>query len=113
MYEMKLRKHSYNVETSFDGWTGLRLIQQFKPDVLLIDFHLPSLSGVETLEKLVHHKFHNPRIIMTSNIEHDIVVQESKHLPIDQYLMKVEHTPAEVLEIIRNLIQTSPGRQLA
>lgn len=105
MYEIKLRQHNYRVETAFDGLTGLRLINQFKPDLLLIDFHLPSLNGIETLEKLFRSTFHKPKIIMTSNIDHEIVQNQSTHLPVDHYFTKVEHTPTEVLQIIRNVMR--------
>lgn len=104
MYEMKLQKHKYHVETALDGWSGLRLIKLFKPDLLLIDFHLSSLNGIETVEKLLRSRLHMPKIIMAANIDQTIVRGKSSHLPIAEYFTKVEHTPAEVLSIVQSVM---------
>ncbi len=104
MYEIKLRQHNFVVKTAFDGWSGLRLITTFRPDILLIDFHLPVLSGIETLEKLLHHPIKTPKIILASNLDPGIVENQSSHLPIDHYVTKVDHTPSEVMQIIYSLM---------
>jgi len=104
MYEMKLRKHNFTVKSALDGWTGLRLIASFKPDVLIVDFHLPIITGIETIEKLINLPFRQPKIILASNLDHEIVQSKSTHLPIDHYLTKVEHTPAELLHIVRSIL---------
>lgn len=108
MYEMKLLKNNFRVKTALDGWTGLRIITHFRPDLLIIDFHLPIITGVEIIERLIHFPLRNPKIIMSSNHDPDIVQRKSKHLPIDHFLTKVEHTPSELLQIV-NSILPAPG----
>lgn len=106
MYAMKLQKHHFVVKTALDGWTGLRLITHLRPDLLIIDFHLPVITGVEIIERLLHFPLRNPKIIMSSNLDQEIVHRKSRHLPIDHYLTKVEHTPSELVQIVNFVLLT-------
>ena len=36
---------------------GIELINQFKPDIVFLDIHMPSMNGFEVLEKLEHQQF--------------------------------------------------------
>lgn len=45
-----------------DGFTGLKAIQQHKPDLIFLDVQMPKLSGFEMLELLEEH----PAIIFTT-----------------------------------------------
>ncbi|HTR71442.1 MAG TPA: response regulator transcription factor [Mycobacteriales bacterium] len=51
-----------------DGDTGLRLIQRLRPDVAIIDVHMPRMSGVELIRRLRVHGL-TLRIIAHSNDE--------------------------------------------
>lgn len=47
-----LTAQGYLVEQAGDGVTGLRLAEQFQPDVILLDLALPMRSGLEVLHRL-------------------------------------------------------------
>jgi len=42
----------YEMATAVDGALGLRLIQEFRPDLVFVDLKMPGLSGFEVLEKI-------------------------------------------------------------
>jgi len=42
----------YTVATAPDGAQGLRLVEEFQPDVVFVDLKMPGLSGFEVLERL-------------------------------------------------------------
>ncbi len=42
----------YTVATAPDGAQGLRLVEEFGPDVVFVDLKMPGLSGFEVLERL-------------------------------------------------------------
>lgn len=42
----------YDIATAIDGALGLRLVQEFRPDLVFVDLKMPGLSGFEVLEKI-------------------------------------------------------------
>ncbi len=48
-----------------DGESGLQLIRKLKPDVALVDLHMPSVSGVEVTERARRSKFDTRIVILT------------------------------------------------
>lgn len=49
---LKLRNAGYNVVTARDGQEAFELAQQQHPDLLITDYHMPQLSGIELCQKL-------------------------------------------------------------
>lgn len=49
---LKLKNAGYRVLTARDGQEALELAQQEKPDLLITDYHMPQLSGIELCRRL-------------------------------------------------------------
>jgi len=49
---LKLRNAGYEVHTANDGEEGFELAQQILPDVIISDYQMPFMSGLELCEKL-------------------------------------------------------------
>src|SRR4029079_9870460 len=49
---LKLRNAGFRVVTAHDGQEALELAQQEKPDLLITDYHMPQLSGLELCQRL-------------------------------------------------------------
>jgi two-component system phosphate regulon response regulator PhoB len=49
---LKLRNAGFRVVTARDGQEALELAQQEHPDLLITDYHMPQLSGLELCQKL-------------------------------------------------------------
>jgi two-component system phosphate regulon response regulator PhoB len=49
---LKLRNAGFKVVTARDGQEALELARQEKPDLLITDYHMPLLSGLELCQKL-------------------------------------------------------------
>lgn len=47
IYERLLKKHGYNVKTVENGDEALKIIDEYKPKVILADWTMPKLNGVE------------------------------------------------------------------
>jgi CheY-like chemotaxis protein len=52
MFAAALRLAGYHVRTAPDGVSGIRLIEFFKPDVIVLDLGLPGATGFEVLHEL-------------------------------------------------------------
>ena len=65
---LKLKNAGYRVLTARDGQEALELAQQEKPDLLITDYHMPQLSGLELCQKLKQDPAtaHIPAIMLTA-----------------------------------------------
>lgn len=73
----ELRELGHDVEESTDAGTALRLVRRRRPDLMLCDFKLPDLAGVELLSDVRSiDDLRTMRVMMTSNgsSSEDIVV---------------------------------------
>ena len=43
---------NYHVAAAMDGTVGLKLVQEFPPDIVFVDLKMPGISGFEVLEKI-------------------------------------------------------------
>jgi K+-sensing histidine kinase KdpD len=101
----------YHILEAGSAEQGLLLCQQSPIDVLLLDFQLPDLSGLEFLDELktqlspaLDLAATLPVIMLTGNGDETIAVQAMKRGAQD-YLLK-NHLPAETLQrAVRNAVQ--------
>jgi DNA-binding response OmpR family regulator len=73
-----------DVETVYDGESALEYIKGEPVDVLLLDRHMPGLSGDDVLETLANREF-DGRMIMVTAIDPGFDVLD---MPFDDYLCK-------------------------
>ena len=69
---LKLRNAGFNVVTARDGQEALELAQQSRPDLLITDYHMPQLSGLELCQRLKQAKQTSgiPAIMLTARGYH-------------------------------------------
>lgn len=47
-----LTKHGLEVETAESGEDSFEVVESFNPDVIFMDYQMPGLNGIETMEKI-------------------------------------------------------------
>ena len=69
---LKLRNAGYTVLTARDGQEALELAQQERPDLIITDYHMPQLSGLELCQRLKQDPktSHIPAIMLTARGYH-------------------------------------------
>jgi CheY-like chemotaxis protein len=69
IFAKALRMTGYQVRTAADGLAGLRLLEVFEPDVVVLDLVLPIASGFEVLDELraVERTHHVPVIAISGS----------------------------------------------
>jgi DNA-binding response OmpR family regulator len=73
-----------DIETMYDGENALEFIEAEPVDILLLDRHMPGLSGDEVLDELTDRDF-DGRIIMVTAIDPGFDVLD---MPFDDYICK-------------------------
>jgi len=72
-----------------DGIEALKLIEEKKPDLVLLDIIMPMLDGLGVLERLNTMDLDPmPRIIVLSAVGHDKITQRALSLGADYYVIK-------------------------
>lgn len=70
-----------------NGVKALRMLQSKQPDVLLLDIVMPSLDGLQVLERIS--KFdEKPSVFVMSAIENEEIIAKAISLGADQYFVK-------------------------
>jgi len=81
-----LRKEGFEARTAADGPTGLRLAEEFKPELIILDLMLPGIGGLEVC-RLLRRKSNVPIIMLTAKAaEVDRVV--GLEMGADDYVTK-------------------------
>jgi DNA-binding response OmpR family regulator len=83
-----LTNRGYEVETACDGLEGVKVFEQFRPDLVIVDYHMPKMNGVEVIEYIRTKKQSKiPILILSGNT--DITIKEKGfELGIADYLVK-------------------------
>ena len=80
------------------GMDALRLVQELKPDVLVLDIEMPDIKGISVASQLRANRV-PVSIVILSACDDDYVIEESRRLGVDAYLSKSE-SPATIRETI-------------
>jgi DNA-binding response OmpR family regulator len=100
--QLVLQKANYEVACSQNATSGLALLPQFRPDVVVVDLHLPDMAAVETLRSLQKRE-PAPRCILVTRFGHDQDRDDAMKAGafdcIDQPL-----TPGLLLAVVHNAV---------
>ncbi len=105
MYEYKLQKEGFDVVVAYDGTSGLSLAKEWRPDLILLDLHMPNMNGDEMLEKMRATTWGSGiRVVILTNISKNEAPQKLRFLNVDRYVVKAHHTPAQVVQIVGEIL---------
>ena len=88
LVQHNLEKNGFLVSSSLNGNDGLKELKKFQPDLLLLDWMLPDLSGIEICKNIrKDNSFKNlPVIMLTAKGEEDKI--KGLDSGVDDYLTK-------------------------
>lgn len=110
LYELKLKWAGFDVRTAGNGQEGLALIKEWRPDIVLLDLLMPVMSGPEMLARLRAEEWGSDiHVVVLTNISKDEAPPALRFLHVDRYVVKAQHTPAQVVDIIYDAL----GKQRA
>jgi len=104
-----LSKAGYEVVTAADGESGLLKAETEKPDIVITDFQMPGISGLDVITELKKVNPGLPVILLTA---HGDVALTIKSIQLGAYdFIEKPIQMQEVLEVIRNGLEISRQSQ--
>lgn len=98
-YKLKLQQANYDILTAKDGETGLKLAQEQKVDLIILDLILPKLSGIDVLKQLkAGEKTKQIPVIVASNIDQKDMIAQAKQLGAIDYFIKSNISINELID---------------
>lgn len=111
-----LEKYGFRVMTAGTGEEGLRIIgDDTSPDLLVIDYHLPDMSGVELMERVRELQKNIPSLMVTGGGDENVAVKAMKLGAMD-YIVKdrdtLRHLPESCKEVLDKFNLAESNRRL-
>ena len=91
-----LRRAGHRVVTAHEGTRGVELVEEHRPDVVLLDIGLPGLDGYEVARRVRAHATVQPVLIAVSGYAQDADRRHSSEAGFDHHLAK----PVDMDELV-------------
>jgi DNA-binding NarL/FixJ family response regulator len=75
------------IAEAVDGMDCLDKLQNYRPDVLLLDINMPKMNGIEVLKEMQNRKINNKVLILTVHDETEYLMK-AMDIGVDGYLLK-------------------------
>jgi two-component system, OmpR family, response regulator ResD len=103
MYRIKFEAEGYTVETADNGELGLELVENMRPNIVLLDLMMPVMTGEEMLGKLRATDWGKDiKVIILTNRGEQEIPPEVKKLGVTAIILKADMTPRQVAELVKN-----------
>lgn len=106
---LKLRKSGYDVETACDGMEGWEAAQRETPALVITDYQMPRMDGLELVRHLRDYEATQsiPIILLTAKgfeLDSQQLIEELKLTA----LLPKPFSPSELLEVVRSSLEEQP-----
>jgi len=102
MYRIKFEAEGFEVETAENGKIGLEMVQNIKPDIILLDLMMPEMPGDEMLQALRATEWGKEiKVIILTNMGEQEAPPILKELGVRRFIVKAEMTPRQVAEMVK------------
>lgn len=109
MYTIKFDSEGFEVKSAFNGVDGLKLIESFQPDIILLDIMMPLMSGVDMMKELRTKDWGKAvKVIVLTNISEDEIPPEMNTYSVDRIIVKANHTPSSITQMIHDVLDGKP-----
>jgi DNA-binding response OmpR family regulator len=108
LLKIVLTSYEMDVHIENDGQSGFDYVQEFEPDIIVLDLLMPDIDGW-SICKRIKQQFRIP-ILILSAIDTPVKIAEALDAGADDYLVKPV-TSSSLIAHIQNLIRRSNGEK--
>lgn len=113
LYKNKLEQEGFKVTTALDGTKALEVMQSMQPDAIVLDLHLPDISGADLLQTIrsTQSLKKTPVLVLSTGYIKSLI-EEISPLEVHGIFIKSQSPPrviiAELRKILPEPVTTSP-----
>jgi len=85
LYKEEFEEEGYEVHSAMNGEEALKLFDQIKPDLVILDINMPGMDGIEVLRRMKQKSPSTPVIISSAYPEYK---QDLASWASDDYIVK-------------------------
>lgn len=105
MYTQKFTKEGYTVLSAYNGLEGIKMAEEHKPAIVLLDIIMPKMDGFVALKKLKKNDATKDiPVLLLTNLGQEEDIRKGKELGAADYFIKANHTPQEIVNKVKELI---------
>jgi two-component system, OmpR family, alkaline phosphatase synthesis response regulator PhoP len=105
LLQKKLIEEGYDVSVAKNGEEGVKMMQEEKPDLVLLDIVMPKMGGLEVMEEMQKDPdLKRVPVVVVSNSGQPVELDRAKRLGAKDWLIKTEFDPQEVIDKVINQI---------
>ncbi len=102
-YRIILEHEKHTVRTAFNGQEALDLLEEFKPDLIVLDLLMPIMSGIDFLNQYKNANEH-AKVLVFTNLENSSEINEAFRLGADKCVVKAWTGPQGLLKVVDNIL---------
>ncbi len=103
VYRSRLELEGFETKTVNNGEEALSAIQEFKPDLVLLDAMMPKISGFDVLDIIRNTPATaNTRVIMLTALSQPKDKERAENLGVDEYLVKSQVVIGDVVARVKH-----------
>ena len=105
MYRLKFESDGNDVGVAENGVAGLAMLEEMRPDVILLDIMMPEMTGDEMLAKLRATDWGKDiKVIILTNMGEQEAPASLKDLGVSSFIVKAEMTPRQVADLVKTTV---------
>jgi len=105
IYQLRVQMGGYTCKVAHDGLSGLQVIKQVKPDLVLLDLMLPQMSGDEVLANMRKSDWGKDiKVIILTNISEAEAPDGLDQYTFSRYIVKANLSHNELNDVIAEVL---------
>jgi two-component system response regulator VicR len=104
----QLKKDGYDVLEAENGQSGFETALAKKPDMILLDYFIPQLNGIQVLKKLRQDKWgKTAKVMVITSMTDNEQTMSAQQYGISDFLIKVDWTFSDISARIQKQLSVS------
>ncbi len=112
MYGTKFAQTDHTVRFASSADTAIKILQEgFKPDAIVFDLIMPGTQGFDFIADIKEKDLAGTAALIALTNQNEVEdYDRAEALHIDEYIVKANHIPSEVLAIIENTVKNKQSK---